>query len=72
MKKSLLKYIYSLVFFISFSVISFAQDDIDDHPADEDPVGAAFDIKLLMILMMVGIAFAFYIINKRKAAQLHK
>lgn len=69
MKKYLLKFVYSLVLFISFSLTTFAQpEDIDPHPADEDPAAAAFDIRLLILVMIIGIGFAFYIINKRKAA----
>ncbi len=71
MKNYLLKFVYSLVLFISFTLTTFAQpEDIDPHPADEDPdpAAAAFDIRLIILVMFIGIAFAFYIINKRKAA----
>ena len=73
MKESLLKYIATIVFIIGFSTTAFAQGDIDPHPADDDPIpGAPFDMKLLIVIMIIGITFAMYTIKKRRTQSITK
>ncbi len=64
MKNNLLK--ASLTVFITFmSFLATAQPV--DPPADPDPLPAPIDNQIIW-LALVGIAFAYYILNKKKAS----
>lgn len=63
MKNNLLK-AYLTVFITFMSLLASAQPV--DPPADPDPLPAPIDSQIIW-LFVVGIAFAYYIINKRKA-----
>lgn len=64
MKNNLLK-IYLTVFIALISFLSSAQPV--DPPADPDPLPAPIDNKIIW-LVVVGIVFAYYIINKSKTS----
>jgi hypothetical protein len=64
MKNNLLK--ASLTVFITFmSFLATAQPV--DPPADPDPLPAPIDNQIIW-LALVGIAFAYYILNKKKVS----
>lgn len=62
------KIIYTLIFTIALPMIALA-DDIDPHPADDDPMPAAPIDSAIGILIIAAFFLAVYIINKRKVAQ---
>jgi len=62
MKNNLLK-AYMIVFATFMSFLATAQPV--DPPADPDPLPAPIDSQIIW-LVIVGIAFAYYIINKKK------
>ncbi len=62
MKNNLLKK-YLAVFITFTSILATAQPP--DPPADPDPVPAPIDGQIIW-LVILGIAFAYYIINKKK------
>ena len=62
MKNNLLK-TYLTVFVTLMSFLATAQPV--DPPADPDPIPAPIDSQSIW-LVIVGIAFAYYIINKKK------
>ena len=63
MKNNLLKvYMTVILTFVSFLAIA----DPVDPPADPDPLPSPIDGQIIW-LTVIGIAFAFYIINKKKA-----
>jgi hypothetical protein len=64
MKNNLLK-AYMTVFITFISFLASAQPV--DPPADPDPLPAPIDSQIIW-LTVVGIAFAFYILNKKKAS----
>ena len=65
MKNNLLKaYLTVFISFISF--LASAQTPVDP-PADPDPLPAPIDSQIIW-LAVVGIAFAYYIINKKKVS----
>ena len=64
MKNSLLKsYLSVIITFMSF--IATAQPV--DPPADPDPLPAPIDSQIIW-LVVIGITFAYYIINKKKVS----
>ena len=64
MKNNLLK-AYLTVFITFMSFLATAQPV--DPPADPDPLPAPIDSQIIW-LIVVGIAFAYYIINKNKVS----
>ena len=64
MKNNLLKG-YMTVFITFMSFLATAQPV--DPPADPDPLPAPIDNQIIW-LALVGIAFAYYILNKKKAS----
>ena len=65
MKNNLLKaYLTVFISFISF--LASAQTPVDP-PADPDPLPAPIDSQIIW-LAVVGIAFAYYILNKKKVS----
>lgn len=64
MKNNLLK-VYLTVFITFMSFLATAQPV--DPPADPDPLPAPIDNQIIW-LALVGIAFAYYILNKKKAS----
>ncbi len=64
MKNNLLK-TYLTVFVTFMSLLASAQPV--DPPADPDPLPAPIDSQIIW-LVVVGIAFAFYITNKKKVS----
>lgn len=64
MKNNLLK-AYLTVFITFMSLLATAQPV--DPPADPDPLPAPIDSQIIW-LVLVGIAFAYYIINKNKVS----
>ena len=64
MKINLLR-LYSTVFITLMSFLASAQPV--DPPADPDPPAAPVNSQIIW-LAIVGIAFAFYIINKKKVS----
>ncbi len=64
MKNNLLK-AYMTVFITFMSFLATAQPV--DPPADPDPLPAPIDSQIIW-LVVVGIAFAYYIINKKKVS----
>ncbi len=64
MKNNLLK-AYLTVFITFMSLLATAQPV--DPPADPDPLPAPIDSQIIW-LVVVGIAFAYYIINKNKVS----
>jgi len=62
MKNNLLR-AYLTVFITFMSLLASAQPI--DPPADPDPLPAPIDNQIIW-LIIVGIAFAFFVINKRK------
>lgn len=62
MKNNLLK-AYMTVFITFISFLASAQPV--DPPADPDPLPAPIDSQIIW-LAVLGIAFAFYILNKKK------
>lgn len=64
MKNNLLK-AYLTVFLTFISFLATAQPV--DPPADPDPLPAPIDNQIIW-LAIVGIAFAFYIFNKKKVS----
>ena len=64
MKKNLLKIYLTVI--ITFTSFLAAADPIDP-PADPDPLPAPIDNQIIW-LVIIGIAFAFYILNKRKVS----
>ena len=65
MKNNLLK-AYLTVFITFISFLASAQTPVDP-PADPDPLPAPIDSQIIW-LAVVGIAFAYYIINKKKVS----
>ena len=64
MKKNLLKsYMTVLMTFMCF----LATADPVDPPADPDPLPAPIDSQIIW-LVVIGIAFAYFIINKKKVS----
>ncbi len=54
------------LFILSYPISLFADDDIDPHPSDDDPLpGAPIDTALIY-LIIIGLLFAFFIIQQRK------
>lgn len=69
MKNRLLTGIYTAILFLSYNAVVFAQqDDIDEHPADDDPdPTATVPIDQHMIwLLVAGLLFACFIYKRRK------
>lgn len=65
MKNNLLKaYLTVFISFISF--LASAQTPVDP-PADPDPLPAPIDSQIIW-LAVVGIIFAYYILNKKKVS----
>lgn len=64
MKNNLLK-AYLTVFITLISFLSSAQPV--DPPADPDPLPAPIDNQIIW-LVVIGIVFAYYIINKKKTS----
>jgi len=64
MKLNLLK-LYSTVFITLMSFLATAQPV--DPPADPDPPAAPINNQLIW-LVVVGITFAYYILNKKKVS----
>lgn len=62
MKNNLLR-VYLSVFITFMNLLASAQPI--DPPADPDPLPAPIDNQIIW-LTLVGIAFAFFVINKRK------
>ncbi|UPQ80035.1 hypothetical protein M0M57_04165 [Flavobacterium azooxidireducens] len=63
--KSFYNWIVTL-FILSFPISLFADDDIDPHPTDDDPLpGAPIDTALIY-LIIIGIVFAFYVVQRQK------
>lgn len=70
MKTQFQKHIYSFLFII-YSIATFAQPgDIDEHPADDDP-SAPID-SWIILLLIAGLFFAFYIIKKNRCVSINK
>ncbi len=65
MNKQLL---FSLLFWIAVPILALA-DDIDPHPADDDPPPSAPIDSAIGILIIAAFFLAVYIINKRKNTQ---
>ena len=65
MKNNLLK-VYLTVFITFISFLASAQTPVDP-PADPGPLPAPIDSQIIW-LAVVGIAFAYYIINKKKVS----
>ena len=65
MKNNLLK-AYLTVFITFISFLASAQTPVDP-PADPDPLPAPIDSQI-MWLAVVGIIFAYYILNKKKVS----
>ena len=65
MKNNLLK-AYLTVFITFISFLASAQTPVDP-PADPDPLPAPIDSQIIW-LAVVGIAFAYYILNKKKVS----
>lgn len=54
------------LFILSYPISLFADDDIDPHPSDDDPLpGAPIDTALIY-LIIIGLFFAFFVIQQRK------
>lgn len=57
---------YTFILFIGYHASLFAQDDIDPHPVDDDPVpGAPIDTALIY-LMIAGIIFAYFAYKRNR------
>ena len=65
MKNNLLK-AYLTVFITFISFLASAQTPVDP-PADPDPLPAPIDSQIIW-LAVVGIIFAYYILNKKKVS----
>ena len=64
MKNNLLK-AYLTVFITFMSLLAIAQPV--DPPADPDPLPAPIDSQIIW-LVVIGIAFAYYVTNKKKVS----
>ena len=57
---------YTFILFFAYHASLFAQDDIDPHPADDDPPpGAPIDAALIY-LMIMGILLAYFAYKRNR------